>query len=132
MSNNRLVQALYALGFADNLDSISRDRTIHQWAEAIETSPWLAAHDAAIRVGERAKIAVKIRASKANGDVIGDDIWNDGMERAARIAEGTGRMSRADERAKIAAKPEHDHEFDEVCVACGLPAHEWFSSEAGE
>lgn len=91
MNGDRLVQALYALGVADNLDSISRDRTIHQWAEAIETSPWLATHDAAIRVGERAKIAVKIRASKANGDVIGDDTWNDGMERAARIAEGTDR-----------------------------------------
>lgn len=37
---------------------------------------------------KRKEIAAKIRAAKTNGDVVGDETWNDGMERAARIVEG--------------------------------------------
>jgi len=36
-----LIAALYALGFADNLDSVNRAGVVGKWARALLRSPWL-------------------------------------------------------------------------------------------
>lgn len=60
-----------------------------------EFDRWLAAEldkaRAEVRADQSRKIAAAIRARFAGGTVVGDDTWNDGMEHAARIAEGAGR-----------------------------------------